>query len=79
LGKTQTVEDLIEVPITPVMRRIKGSSSNSNYLRLIVFQSMDGQVLQKMAANNEDIYATEQYLNEGEEIIGVYGTKDYDG
>ena len=40
---------------------------------------MDGQVLQKMAANNEDIYATEQYLAKEEEIIGVYGTKDYEG
>ena len=32
-----------------------------------------------MEASNKNNFAADQHLAEGEEIIGVYGTKDHDG
>ena len=78
LGKTQTAQDMIEVPITPAIRKIRGSI-NSNYIYQIIFQSKEGQELQKMESSASNNFASDQVLADGEEIIGVYGTKDQHG
>ena len=73
LGKTQTAQDMIEVPITPDIRKIRGSINN-NWLFQVIFQSKEGQELQKMESYANNNFASDQLLADGEEIIGVYGT-----
>ena len=75
LGKTQTAQDMIEVPITPAIRKIRGSINNY-WLFQVIFQSKEGQELQKMESYAHNKFASDQLLADGEEIIGVYGTKD---
>ena len=78
LGKTQTAQDMIEVPITPAIKKIRGSI-NSNWLYQIIFQSKEGQELQRMESTANNQFASDQVLAEGQEILGVYGTKDQHG
>ena len=75
LGQTQTAQDMIEVPITPAIRKIRGTQ-NGTWLYQIIFQSKEGQELQKMESYVTNKFASDQVLADGEEIIGVYGTKD---
>jgi hypothetical protein len=77
LGYTQTAEDLIEVPMTPAIRQI-GGSSNNEWLSHIHFKSKNGQFIQKMEYFKSGNRANDQLLADGEEIIGIYGTKDQD-
>ena len=78
LGKTQNTQDMIEVLITPSIRKIRGTN-NANWLYQIIFQSKEGQELQRMESYASNQFANDQVLAEGQEILGVYGTKDLNG
>ena len=68
---------MTEVPITPAIKKIRGTD-NSHWLFQIIFQSKEGQELQKMESYVKNKLASDQVLAEGQEILGVYGTKDQD-
>jgi len=47
LGKNQTSENMIEVPITPAIRKIRGTNNNYS-ISQIVFKANDGAEISKM-------------------------------
>ena len=74
LGKTQNADNLEEVKITPQVKKIRGSVIG-NHISMIYFQDKDGTEIAKIVAS-ERSFAPDQILEDDEEIIGVYGTKN---
>jgi hypothetical protein len=62
-----------------MIKRIKGSELNNNFgLHKLSFGEKDGSEVAKVELWNARPYGPEFVLADDEEIIGVYGTKEFD-
>ena len=75
LGKTQNAYNLKEVKITPKVKMIRGTVVGVKCVRSTYFLGKDGTEISKIAPGNAP-FAPDQILEDEEEIIGVYGTKN---
>lgn len=72
----QNADNMKEAVITPAIRKIKGTNPGSWFFEA-TFLSEDGKEVSSIKTNNSG--TKEFVLAAGEEIIGVYGTKDVHG
>jgi hypothetical protein len=62
------------------VKRVKGTilTNNSWSLHKLSFLKKDGTEITKIELNNDSGYGPEFVLDDKEEIIGIFGTKDLD-
>ena len=76
LAENQTADNLTEVPINACnIARIRGTNNN-NWLYEIVLQDKDGLTQALMQAKASGQFGADQLLMEGEQIVGVHGSKN---
>ena len=75
-SKEMNADNLQEVKITPQVKKIRGTTNmGGKYAKNIYFQAKDGTEISRIVAYETEL-APDQILEEDEEIIGIYGTKD---
>jgi hypothetical protein len=75
LGKGMNADNLQEIKITPQIKKIRGTFVGGYYVKNIYFQDKNGVEISRIVPGNER-FAPDVILEDEEEIIGVYGTKD---
>ena len=79
LGKNQDANNLRTIALNSQIKKIRGTSTeNGYYVCNIHFQEKNGKEISKISACETE-FAPDQILSEDEDIIGIYGDKDYDG
>ena len=58
------------------VKRVKGSQLSSNSIHKLSFSKKDGTEIAKVELCNDKNYGREFVLDDSEEIIGIFGTKE---
>ena len=58
------------------VKRVKGSLISSNSIHKLSFSKKDGTEIAKVELCNNEQYGQEFVLDDSEEIIGIFGSKD---
>ena len=78
LGKGINEDNLKKKKITSQVKKIQGTK-NENMITSIILKDKNGEKISRIGTKEEKEDAKEVILEDGEEIIGVYGTKDKNG